>query len=122
MSDEKQKNTEGNTVTEELEMAGNQVVDRLKDIVKQGNIRRIIVKTQDGRELLNTTVTMGAVAGGALAMLGGAPLALLGVAAAALARVKVEIVRELQEGDVLPDNGKTKIEITDEEEGDTTES
>jgi hypothetical protein len=111
-TDEKQKRT----ISEEIEVAGGQLVERLQEIVKQGNIRRIIVRTSEGRELLNTTVTVGAVAGGALALIGGLPLAALGLVAAALARVKIEIVREVKDGDVLPDDGKRRIEITEEEE------
>ena len=114
--EEKPKNDEKRTFTEEIELAGGQLVDTLKEIVKQGNVRRIIVKTADDRELLNTTVTVGAVAGGAIVFTGMLPLALLGVIAAAVARVKVEIVRELKEGEVLPDDGKRRIEITDDDD------
>lgn len=117
MSEEKQKNdAEGKrTISEELEVAGSQLVDQVKAIVQQGNVRRIVIKTADDRELLNTTLTVGTLAGGALALAGGLPLALLGVIAAAVARVKIEIVRELNDGDVLPDDGKRKIEIAEEE-------
>lgn len=103
------------TWTEELEVAGSQVVDRIQDIVRQGNVRRIIIKTADDRVLLNTTLTVGTLAGGALALIGGLPLAVISVIAAAVARVKIEIVRELADGEVLPDDGKRKIEISDDE-------
>lgn len=117
MSDENQneETSTKRTISEELEVAGNQLVDRVKDIVQQGNVRRIVIKTADDRELLNTTLTVGTLAGGAFALAGGLPFALLGVIAAAVARVKIEIVRELNDGDVLPDDGKRKIEISDEE-------
>ncbi|MEQ8674758.1 MAG: DUF4342 domain-containing protein [Aggregatilineales bacterium] len=117
MSDENQTNeTNGKrTISEELEVAGNQLVDRVKEIVQQGNVRRVVIKTADDRELLNTTLTVGTLAGGAFALLGGLPFALLGVIAATVARVKIEIIRELNDGDVLPDDGKRKIEISDDE-------
>lgn len=104
------------TFTEELEVVGSQLVDRLQDIVRQGNVRRIVIKTSEDRVLLNTTLTVGTLAGGALALVGGLPLAVISVIAAAVARVKIEIVRELEEGDVLPDDGKRKVEISSEDE------
>lgn len=104
------------TFTEELEVVGSQLVDRLQDIVRQGNVRRVVIKTSDDRVLLNTTLTVGTLASGALALVGGLPLAVISVIAAAVARVKIEIVRELEEGDVLPDDGKRKVEINSEDE------
>ncbi|MBZ0277167.1 MAG: DUF4342 domain-containing protein [Anaerolineae bacterium] len=81
------------TISEELEVAGNQLVDRVQDLVKQGNVRRIIIKNPEDDVLLEMSLTMGAVAGGVLAL--GAPwLAALGAVAALIARVKIEIVRE----------------------------
>lgn len=98
MSDEQTQMNEENvekkkTISEELEVAGNQLVDRVQDLVKQGNVRRIIIKNPDDDVLLEMSLTMGAVAGGVLAL--GAPwLAALGAVAALIARVKIEIVRE----------------------------
>lgn len=115
MSDEKQKNDGKKTFTEELEVTGNQLVERVQEIVKQGNVRRLIIKSADDRELLNTTLTVGAVGGGALALVGGLPFAMLAAIAAVVARVKIEIVREVNDGDMLPDDGKRKIEISNDD-------
>jgi hypothetical protein len=88
-----EETTEKKTFTEELEVAGNQLVDRVQDMVKQGNVRRIIIKNPDDDVLLEMSLTVGAVAGGVLVL--GAPwLAALGAIAALIARVKIEIVRE----------------------------
>lgn len=81
------------TFTEQLEVAGNQLVDQVQDLVKQGNVRKVIVKTADDKELFEVSLTVGALAGGAVAL--AAPwLAALGAIAALVARVKIEIVRE----------------------------
>jgi hypothetical protein len=81
------------TFTEQLEVAGNQLVDQVQDLVKQGNVRKVIIKTADDKELLEVSLTVGALAGGAVAL--AAPwLAALGAIAALVARVKIEIVRE----------------------------
>lgn len=107
------KDKKTKTFTEEIELAGNQLVETVQDIVRKGNLRRLIIKTADDRVLLDTTLTMGALAGGALAMVYW-PLAAVAAIAGAVARVKVEVVREITDDDL--DEGKTRIEIEAEDE------
>jgi hypothetical protein len=111
MTNQTPNNDEKNTFSEEIEVAGNQLVDRVQDIVRQGNIRRLIIRSADDRVLLETTLTVGVAAGGALAIVGGLPLAVLATIAAAVSRVKIEIIREVADGDVLEDSSKSKVEI-----------
>lgn len=81
------------TFSEQLEVAGKELVEQVQDLVKQGNVRKLIIKTADDRELIQVSLTVGAVAGGVAAL--AAPwLAALGAIAALVARVKIEIVRE----------------------------
>jgi len=117
MSEQMDQNPQDNntrTFSEQLEVAGSQLVEKVQEIIKQGNVRRVVIRTAEDRVLLDTTLTISAVAGGVLALTAW-PLAVLGGIAAAVARVKIEIVRELQDGELLPDDGKRKIEIADEE-------
>jgi hypothetical protein len=80
------------TWTEQIEIAGSELVDRTKELIAQGNVRRLIIRNQDDEKLLEVPLTTGVAVGGALTLL--APvLAALGAMAALLARVKVEIVR-----------------------------
>jgi hypothetical protein len=80
------------TWTEEIEVAGTELVDRVKELVKAGNVRRVILRTPDNKLLLEIPLTAGAVAGGVVVLI--APiLAALGAMAALLAKVKVEVVR-----------------------------
>jgi hypothetical protein len=80
------------TWTEEIEVAGAELVDRIKELVKAGNVRRVILRTPDNKLLLEIPLTAGAVAGGVVVLV--APvLAALGAMAALLAKVKVEVVR-----------------------------
>lgn len=82
------------TFTEEIEVAGNQAVDRVKQLVEEGNVRRLIIRNTEDDVLLEMPLTVGALAGGAIAL--AAPwLAALGAFAALVARVKIEIVREI---------------------------
>jgi len=78
---------------EQLEVAGNQLVDKVQELINQGNVRKIIIRTADDKELINVSLTVGAVIGGVAAL--AAPwLAALGAIAALVARVKIEVVRE----------------------------
>ena len=80
------------TWTEQIEIAGSELVDRTKELIEEGNVRRLIIRNPDDEKLLEVPLTAGVVVGGAFTLL--APvLAALGAMAALLARVKVEIVR-----------------------------
>jgi len=80
------------TWTENIEIAGSELVDRTKELIAEGNVRRLIIRNQDDEKLLEVPLTTGVVVGGALTVV--APiLAALGAMAALLARVKVEVVR-----------------------------
>jgi Domain of unknown function (DUF4342) len=47
--------------TEEFRLYGGQVLDKIKELVHQGNIRRIILKNEEGRTLLEIPLTLGLV-------------------------------------------------------------
>jgi hypothetical protein len=80
------------TENEELTFPGSELVDRVKKLVAEGNVRRLIVKKASGEVLLEIPLTAGVVAGGAMILL--APvLAALGALAALVAEVKLEVVR-----------------------------
>ena len=80
------------TWTEQIEIAGNELVDRFKKLVSEGNVRRVILRSPDGRLLLEIPLTAGVAVGGVVTVF--APvLAALGAMAALLAKVKVDIVR-----------------------------
>ena len=80
------------TWTENIEIAGSELVDRTKELIAEGNVRRLIIRNQDDEKMLEVPLTTGVVVGGAFTLL--APiLAALGAMAALLARVKIEVVR-----------------------------
>ena len=86
----------GRTIREEIEIAGSELVDRVKDLVADGRVRRLRIKEADGDMVLEMPLNIGVLAGGAVAL--AAPwLAVLGVLAALVARVRVEILRETDE-------------------------
>jgi hypothetical protein len=91
-TDNMNDNSKERTWMEEIEVAGSQLVERIKELIAEGNVRRLILRTQDDRLILEIPLTAGAVVGGVVTLF--APLlAALGALAALVARVKVQIVR-----------------------------
>lgn len=81
------------TWVEEIGLQGNQLVDRMRDLVAEGNVRRVVIRTKEGRELLAVPMTVGVLGGGVIAL--AAPIwAAVGALAALVAQVKLEVVRE----------------------------
>ena len=54
------------TRTEEFHVNGEELVARFKELLRQGNIRRVIIKDRDGKVLMEFPLTFG-VLGAALA-------------------------------------------------------
>ncbi len=86
------KDKQKQPVTEEVTLAGNQLVEFVKGVITAGNVRRLIIQKPSGEVLMEVPLAAGLAVGGALTAM--APLlAALGAMAALLAKVKVEIVR-----------------------------
>ncbi len=80
------------TWIEEIEIAGSQLVERLKDLIAEGKVRRLIIRNAEDKVLVEIPLTAGVAVGGVVTLI--APvLAALGALAALLTRVKVQIVR-----------------------------
>jgi hypothetical protein len=89
---------EERTWIEEIEVAGNELVERVKELFAEGNVRRLILRTPDNKLLLEIPLTAGAVVGGVVTLF--APLlAAVGALAALVAQVKVQVVRIEHESD-----------------------
>jgi hypothetical protein len=77
---------------EEFELNGDQVVAKVKELIHEGNIRRLSLQTEQGKTLIEVPLTIGlvgAVAGTILAPV----LAAIGALAAVVARLKVKVER-----------------------------
>jgi hypothetical protein len=72
---------------EQIQVAGEQLLTRVKEIIHEGNVRRIIIK-QDGHTYVEIPLTFG-VAGVVLAP----TFAAIGVLGALLAHCTIEVVR-----------------------------
>ena len=86
MSDDKK------TFTEELKIKGSELVGRVKELISEGNVRKIVVLRENGDVLFEVPMNAGVAVGGVLTMM--APvLAGLGAAAALLTHVRVRVER-----------------------------
>ena len=55
--------TASKTTVEEFQINGSAVFDKIKALLQQGNIRRIVIKNEDGKKLFELSLTMGVAAG-----------------------------------------------------------
>jgi hypothetical protein len=75
--------------SQEFTLDGDQVVAKVKELLHEGNIRRIIIKNEEGRTMLEVPLTIG-VLGAALLPV----LAAIGAAAAIATRCTLVVERE----------------------------
>ena len=75
--------------TQEFTISGDEVVAKVKELIHEGNVRRIIIKNEDGRTMLEVPLTIGLI-GAALMPV----LAAIGAAAALATRCTIVVERE----------------------------
>lgn len=86
------------TWTEEIEVAADDIVGRVKELAQDATVTRLIIRKSDGQTILEVPIAAGAAVAGAVTIL--APvLAALGAMAALVANFKVDIVRSESAGD-----------------------
>ena len=86
--------------TEEFEVRGDQVVAKVKELIHEGNIRRISLQTEGGETLLEVPLTIGlagAVAGVVLAPM----LTAIGLLAAIVTKLRVKVERVEKQADAV---------------------
>ena len=78
------------TYTEEIQVMGEQLLAKLRELVHEGNVRRIVIK-QEGRTVAEFPLPFGVV-GALLAP----PLAAIGAIGALISQCSIEVVRTEQ--------------------------
>ena len=81
---------------EELQVMGEQLLSKVKELIHEGNVRRIIIK-QDGHTIIEFPLTIG-LAGVILPP----TLAAIGVVGALMAQCSIEVVRSEGPTDTTP--------------------
>jgi hypothetical protein len=76
---------------EEFKVKGDELLGRIKELVREGNVRRVTIKNSEGKSLLEIPLTIGVV--GALI----APVAAaIGAVAAMLTECSIEVTRRAE--------------------------
>ena len=87
-------------ITEEIAVAGSQLVDKVKELMREGSVRRLIVRRASGEAMVEIPLTAGIGIAGLLTLMTPV-LAALGAMAALIADFRVQIERDPnQTGDV----------------------
>ena len=83
---------EENIRVEEFEVSGDEVIAKIKELVHEGNVRRISLQDKDGNTMIEVPLTIG-VAAGVAGVLVAPVLAAIGAIAALVARLKIVVER-----------------------------
>ncbi|MGH2358139.1 MAG: DUF4342 domain-containing protein [Candidatus Limnocylindria bacterium] len=89
--------TRTNQRVEEFTVSGDELLARVKEIVHEGNVRRLIIKSEDGRTMLEVPLTIGVIGAALLPV-----FAAIGALAALATRCTIVVERVAP-----PDDGET---------------
>jgi hypothetical protein len=87
---------------EEFKLNGSELIEKIKELIHQGNIRRIVLKTDEGKTLIEIPLTLGVV-GAALMPI----LAAVGAIAALVAKLTLVVEKD---DDETEDKKEEKVE------------
>jgi len=76
-------------MTEEFHVNGEEILTKVKELIREGNIRSVVIKNEDGKTLIDIPLTVGVV-GTVIAP----QLAAIGAIAALLTRGTIVIEKE----------------------------
>ena len=77
------------TFTEKIDVKGGHLVEKVKELVHEGNVRRIIIGDADGKTIMEVPVTIGVVG-----LLVAPTIAAVGAVAALAADYSIEVERD----------------------------
>ena len=84
--DEEKKADTGKTRTEEFKISGGEILTKFKELIHEGNIRRIILKDEQGKTFMEIPLTVGIVGAAFLPV-----LAAIGTIAALVSKLTIVV-------------------------------
>jgi len=105
------KGTKQKVTFEEIKVKGNQMIDKVREIIEEGNARRILIK-KDGRTVMEIPLAVG-VGGAAAAILLAPTLAAIGAFASLVSDIRLVVEREAEVTE--------EIELHEEEDAEKSE-
>lgn len=94
---EPDKQDDERTWTETIEVAGDQLMQKVKELAAESSVRRIRIREPDGDVAVDIPLTVGAAIGG-VTVLAAPLLAIVGAIAAFVSKVTIEIVHDETKG------------------------
>ena len=82
----------GSAFAEEIEVAVDGLTERVKELIKEGNVRRLIIRKDNGDILLEIPLTAGVAVGSVLTIMWPVLTALVAMTGL-LSRVKIQVIR-----------------------------
>lgn len=83
----------GRSFSENINVSGDQLMSKVKSLVREGNVRKIIIRRRDGRRLLSVPVNAGVAVGG-VTVLAAPVLAAIGAIAGVASGLTLEVQRD----------------------------
>lgn len=78
--------------TEKIEVSGGQIVNKLKELFRDANARRVVIRNSKGDQVMAFPLTFG-VAGGIATLLWATPIAIVAAVGGVLAKLTLEVER-----------------------------
>ncbi len=91
----------GKTISDTIYLTGEQLLRKIRELIHEGNVRKITIHTKEGKEIMSFPLTVGVV-GAVLAPV----LAAIGAAAALIGDCAIAVEREIKEEDEDANAGK----------------
>ncbi len=82
---------DGRTFTEEFQVSGERVVAKIKELVREGNVRRITLKNEEGKTLIEIPLTLGVIGTALLPVWAG-----IGAIAALVANLTISVEKVMK--------------------------
>ena len=84
--------TDSKSTKEEFKVNGEELLAKVKELVREGNVRRLIIKDKDGKTLIEIPLTVGVV-GGVVGIVIAPVLAAVGAIAALVTECSIIVER-----------------------------
>ena len=92
MSEEEKVTEEPKGRVEEFVVSGESVIGKIKELLHEGNVRRVSLQTEDGKMLIEVPLTLG-MAGAAAAAIVAPVWAAIGAIAALVVKLRIVVER-----------------------------
>lgn len=105
MNTDNENNTQERVITEEFKVSGEAVVAKVKELVREGNVRRIIFKNEEGKTLIEIPLTIGVIGTVLLPV-----WASIGAIAALVANLTITVERPAEAQQAAADHAQGSLE------------